>query len=366
MKSIVKIVSVVLVITSIFLTLSACGGVEDEIIGMWYDEDGDVLSVQKDGTYNFEGEYGSGTWKILDDNVTIEFTDFYGMTKNIEIIEDSLGVYIFYHQERLYKDSYPSEEEISKQEEEISKEKEKNATILDAFNGVSYEVGGISPYCKITINTQNCSEEVQNYVTFKTDKDFYSNGDNAIITATLSSSTEEVVYKLKSTTNEYNISGQAEYLTSLNGVDLTLLKSELNDFVTAQKGSATGTHYPFGHYSAYVITSLDAATNEDIAYLSSLKKIKQEIFNETGIFNSLSFLYSIKFTDRSDTHHNAYISITANNLVKNPDGSIRWGTEDLGDYDFICKSSDKSIEDCINTNIMCNSENYNISKIEIK
>lgn len=366
MKKTVKIVSIALAIISIFLSLSACGGKENEIVGMWYDDDGEVLNVQKDGTYNFDGEYGSGTWKILDDKETIEFTDFYGMTKNIEITEDDLGVYIFYHQERLYKDAYPSEEEISEQEEEISKEREKNATELDAFDGISYEVNGISPYCKVTINTQNCDELVQKYVTFKLDKETYANGENAIITATLSNNTGEENYKLRSMTDEYIVHGAAEYLTSINNVDLSLLKEELADFIVAQKGSAIGSQFPFGHYHAFMLKSLDTVKDENTTYFSSLKAIKKDVFKDTEIFNSLSCIYSIKFTDRNDNSYNAYICITANNLVKNSDGSIRWGTENLEDYDFVCKSSDKSVEDCITVNVMNNSDNYNITKVEIK
>lgn len=152
MKKIVKIVSIALAIISIFLSLSACGGKEKEIIGMWYDDDGEVLNVQKDGTYNFEGEYGSGTWKILDDKETIEFTDFYGMTKNIEITQDDLGIYIFYHQERLYKDAYPSQtEDDANQNDEMVDD--------NVVSKISIEEAGLfSSGCAWVVYNENVTE----------------------------------------------------------------------------------------------------------------------------------------------------------------------------------------------------------------
>lgn len=52
---------------------------------------------------------------------------------------------------------------------------------IDPFKGIAYEVGGISPYCTIAINTQKCSEEAQNHVTYTLDKEQYCNGDTAVI-----------------------------------------------------------------------------------------------------------------------------------------------------------------------------------------
>ena len=372
-KQMLKSISIILAVTAILLCFSACGKTEDEIIGKWYDSEGDVLRVQKDGTYNFEGEYGSGTWKILDDE-TIEFMDFYGMTYDIEIIEDDYGTYIFYHSEKLYKDSYPSDEETQDDDydyndsgsilgEDSDTDNNSYSKKLDAFSGISFETSGISPYCTVAINTQKCDELVQQYVTFKTDKETYANGETAIISATLASYTGGETYELRSATMEYKISGMPEYLESLDGVDLTLLKDELADFVVSQKGQAT-TSNPFDH-PIWVI-SIDSVKEETPSYFSSLKKIKKDMYENNGIYNSFYNIYTVKATNINNEPRTIYVAITANNLVKNPDGSIRWGTNNLGDYDFVCKTSDKSLEDCVTVNIMSQNENYNISKVDIK
>lgn len=379
MKKTVKLVSIVLMIISILLSLSACGGIEDDIIGMWYDDDGNVLSVQKDGTYNFNGEYGSGTWKILDDDETIEFTDFYGMTKNIEITEDDLGQYIFYHQEKLYKDAYPSEEEISRQEEEISKEREKNATELDAFDGISYEVSGISPYCKVTINVQNCDELVKRYVTFKLDKETYANGENAIVTATLSKNTGDTAYKLKSNESQYMISGQAEYIYSEQQIDKELFEKEVNDVITASISSSVGTNIlcdvsdrDFLDYESrlpnanfYARNGIKKVTSTYKAtYLSCIKEQKKSMVNAYVPYNRLSYIYCLDVQGDVNgvmCEGKLYVNITAENIVKLPDGSILWNNEKC---DFKIDTGVDGFDNCVANTVMSNSDNYNISKVE--
>ena len=96
MKKAKRIIGAVLIFALLALTLSACGK-SSKITGVWYNEKGETLNVQQDGSYNYEGEYGTGTWKILDDKKTIEFRDFYGETTNVELVKDDLGEKIKYH-----------------------------------------------------------------------------------------------------------------------------------------------------------------------------------------------------------------------------------------------------------------------------
>ena len=230
MKKAKRIIGAVLIFALLALTLSACGK-SSEITGVWYNEKGETLNVQQDGSYNYEGEYGTGTWKVLDDKKTIEFRDFYGETTNVELVKDDLGEKIKYHGYDFYKDSYPSDDAISEN-------REKNAQTLDAFAGISYEVSGVSPYCQLTVNTQGCSEEVQKYVTFELDKEKYANGDTAVVKAVLANNTGDTMYKLDSATANFEIKGQAEYISSVEGCDFTKLKAELADYITAAFANA--------------------------------------------------------------------------------------------------------------------------------
>lgn len=51
--------------------------------------------------------------------------------------------------------------------------------------------------------------------------------------------------------------------------------------------------------------------------------------------------------------------------MKTADGTIKWGKENADDFDFVAESADGSIENCVTTLIMCNKDNYNITKVTV-
>lgn len=363
-RSIALIIGIILLLS----TVSACAPAGQTPVGKWYNEKGKCLDVRSDGSWKLESNYGTGTWKYLEDKVTIEFTDFYGDTQVSEINEDELGKYIdFGYYGDFYKDSYPSKDKI----DEV---KAKNAIKIDAFKNLSYEVSGISPYCKITINNSACSDEVQKYVSYSFDKEYYKNGESAIITAELYGNIDGENYILESSETTYTVSDQPEYITNLDDVDLSLLKQELTDVITAEKSKATGGDYlfTFPHWAAggTNFKSCDKIVADDIYFLSlkSIKISEYDMYNTP--FNQIAFTYSVDYTwENTNSHENGsdtlWINLNAGNLVKYPDGSIKWGYESLESYDFKCSYSEIGLEDCITTTIMNLSDNYNISKVEI-
>lgn len=98
-----KIIALLLTVLLLACTLISCGSVSSEIKGKWYTDKGWCLDVRSDGTYNYEKEYGTGTWKVLDDGETVEFKDFYGDTTEFKLQEDENGQYISYSGRRFYK-----------------------------------------------------------------------------------------------------------------------------------------------------------------------------------------------------------------------------------------------------------------------
>ena len=87
--------STILTLTLMLCVLSACGtNSENAIIGKWYNDNGKCLDIRSDGSYKLEDSYGTGTWKFLDDNETIEFTDVYGDTNETIVGKDDKGDYI--------------------------------------------------------------------------------------------------------------------------------------------------------------------------------------------------------------------------------------------------------------------------------
>lgn len=251
-----------------------------------------------------------------------------------------------------------------------------NTASLNAFAGIEYTVSGISPYCTIAVNTQNCDEAVQKYVTYTTDKDYYKNGDTATITAELSGHTGDENYTLSSVSSTYTVNGQPEYITSLDGVDISELKSELSDKVSAEKAATSSSTYLFGVAAVELNEVRSLFENEfkscdnideKATYLSALKPIKTSEFNQEKMpYNVLSFFYSVDYTyadSEYTTKGTLWLNVSAVNIVKYPDGSVKWGSKSTDDYDFTFQTSLKGLEDCISTTVMCNSDNYNISEI---
>lgn len=76
----------------LLFTLCACGGVEGKLTGSWYVEGSSspAFSLHSDGTCEISGEYGAGTWSVVDDK-TLKLTNFYGETESAPIKSISGG-----------------------------------------------------------------------------------------------------------------------------------------------------------------------------------------------------------------------------------------------------------------------------------
>lgn len=382
-----KTIGIILVLTVLMTLLSGCGSGKKSVVGQWYNEKGKCLDVRSDGSYKLEGSYGTGTWKYLEDKVTVEFTDFYGDTHESEINEDELGQYITIGgYGDFYKDSYPSEDKIA----EV---KAKNAESADPFEGIACEVSGISPYCKITVNNKS-GGDAQRYITYKLDKDFYSNGETAVITAELSENTGDKSYVLSRTEYEYKVENQPEYVTDLTGIDSSKLKTELNDKIKAGVSASIGTDKIFGEgvnnyyertdayksYDGQIYFTFDkkvesVSENLNSVYFSYLKEQKENLFGDRMAYNICSFVYCMDFPvtvnvtlrDTGDKALNIpckiFVNIYAINLVKNPDGSIYCGNELC---DFNAYQCPDGTDYLIANTIMNNSDNYNITKVDFQ
>lgn len=76
--------------------LNADGTVnQNYLIGKWYNKDDVCLDIRENGKYKLYGDYGLGSWIILDDKSTVEFSDFYGEIIDSSVGEDNTGFYIY-------------------------------------------------------------------------------------------------------------------------------------------------------------------------------------------------------------------------------------------------------------------------------
>lgn len=366
-----RIISIILIFAILVTCFSGCkASNKKSIVGQWYNEKGKCLDIRSDGTWNLEDSYGTGTYKLLDDKETFEFTDFYGDTQESKINEDDLGQYIdFGYYGDFYKDAYPSKEEIEKV-------KAKNAISLNPFEGIKYEVSGISPYCKIAINNQGCSNEVRKYVTYILNKDYYANGETAVVTAVIAPNTGENSYMLSSNSAQYNVLGQDEYITHIEENDLNILKNEINDKINALISASIGSNQlcdvsdmnildyetRLSDANFYMRNGITKVTPEySTAYFSTLKKE-----NSNRIYNCCSFIYCLNVEgDVNGTicKGKLFINLSAVNIVKNKNGLLTWNDEKC---DFSIAASYEGIDNLVSNTVMSNSDVYNISQIEVK
>lgn len=374
--------------------ISSSSLLEDEdVIGEWYDHDNKRLKIGERGVYEREiddDEIEEGVWKILDSKtITLNITQG-SYTKKIrgEVKTNEKGTYIDFDERYssnghgygnhiYYKNKYPSESSTSTDsylddtsttyDEKISK------TELDPFDGATFEVTGVSPYLTLTVNNSGCQSEVQNCVTYTLDKEQYANGDTAVITASFMEPNSSGNYTLAETEKTYSIKDQPEYITSLDGIDLTTLESELDDYMTAKTSESIDTNYLFNIGAHDGVTSVNYISVDKIElqekYLISLKKNKIE--NNDKFFNSINYIYQISTTTGlpeigySPKDSKIYVNVSAYNVVKYPDGSLKWGLEDPDSYQFEYQSSDKGVNNLVTTTITVLSDNYNITKIDI-
>lgn len=148
-----KAMSLLLLVCMLMAIFSGCSSDEGAIVGKWYNEYGECLRVSSDGSWAIVDSIYKGTWSLLDDNVTYQFVSNTAGKVTTEIETDKLGKYIFFGGFGvMYKDAYPGDSQGSTAQPESESEELRNLTQIDPFDGIQYEVGGISPFCTIAIN----------------------------------------------------------------------------------------------------------------------------------------------------------------------------------------------------------------------
>ena len=385
MKRILCLLLSLVMVVSVF---ASCGG-KKGIVGRWYNSSGKCLDIRDDNTYVCEGSYGTGTWRKVDGG-NFELVDFYGSVSPIVVETDENGKeYIKYNSKRYYRDQYPAESTSAATEAPTTTpivttpvtqapattpvttppiETDPPLLRLNPFHNIQFVVSGISPYCTVTVNNSNCSANVQQYVEYELDKDYYANGEKVVVKATVNYRGKDKFILTSDQYSEYTVTNQPEYVTSLQNVDLTGLRAELADYIAAGKAKISADPYDLFtlYYRANVdgrdFVSVTSMTNVKTAF-STLKANKYSDFRlGSKCFNRVSFVYKTDYTTKGDIGKGtAWFNISAENVVRYPDGRIEWGTKTIGARDFVCEHSTQGEEACVNATIMLNASNYNIA-----
>lgn len=363
-----KILAVLLAALLVAGSLSGCGTGNRQLVGKWYDKDGRCLDLRKNGTWQMDGLYGSGTWERLDDDY-IELTDFYGEIDEGELCEDANGSYIHYYGRDFYKGEYPDAEQDDQSPEEILPqdqigdttpvETEPQAVDVDPFEGLSIEVTGVSPFCKLMVNNAGCSEDAQLYVEYTTDAAYYQNGDTAVVTASLNRSASAGDYVLTETQMTFEVENQPQYITSAEGVDLSLLESEVQDLITAKAAAALNSPYLFDADYRVGTHLAIKETTQNAVYLTSRKMQKHEV--DTAVHNSIIYIYTVTTWTHNESYFSLHVAVHAQNVILYPDGSITWGGSNL---ELVTEKDHNGLEAIIASQITSQTADYNITKLE--
>ena len=74
------------------LFITSCGGnLENDILGTWYETEStiapDAFVLYSDGTCEISGEYGSGTWSLVNEN-QLKLVNYYGEVIGVYEVKD--------------------------------------------------------------------------------------------------------------------------------------------------------------------------------------------------------------------------------------------------------------------------------------
>lgn len=231
---------------------------------------------------------------------------------------------------------------------------------IDVFEGLKLEFSGMSPFIACNIVTGECSDFAKQFVRFQADKEYYANGDSVIITANYSpmDATAEQV-RVMQTEKQYTVDGNhAEYLASLDGVDLTPLQNAMRDQLHLKQKASGGTSYFVG--TSIGGTYSELVSEEEKGNTFIVLREKEMFANSNDVPYNQYIIYTqcnIKtevawFMTSVPDKYTVDVLIIANNLYIDENGALKWDAEmqskallssDAGDLssNYIAKQQDK-------------------------
>lgn len=231
---------------------------------------------------------------------------------------------------------------------------------LDPFEKLEITYIGVSPYIEASIDSTKCDSMVNQYVQFNIENNYLRNGDTFTVSAVYNEhDAEEYGFKITSDTHTYTVEKQPEYVTSLEGLDLKSLESELDDKLTVTTTANTGDSR-FAHVSFWGSFQSIIEQKHIASYLITLKPSFEEKYS-TGFFGGYKYNRYIKIyeytIDIKNKEKTIYVAVCADNINKSTDNVISWDAElDSWGYD--------DYDRLVNELITSNKEFYNVSEIK--
>lgn len=328
--------------------------------------DGTKIDVFEGLEVTYEGMSGKG-YAIFDTNNCCNFVQNYvtfGYSKENLSNGDKITVTANYSEENANNELVIIEN--NKKEFTVSGLQE--PIEIDPFEKLTITYTGASPYIKVAVDSTKCDFIVNQYIQFDIEDKYLRNGDTFTVTAVYNEyESEEYGFIVKTDSKTYTVKNQPEYVTSLDGLELKNLQSEIDDKLSVVT-SAKEKDSKFANVN--LDGKFDSITSKKLKskYLISLKTSFEDKFNDGwNSYNYNRYLqiyeYDVKnviyYSEPEIRQNKVYVLVYVDNIQKNADGTISW------DIELNSKGYD-NYDDLISDYVTSQKQYYNVSEIKDK
>lgn len=263
--------------------------------------------------------------------------------------------------------NYSSNSTSSEESSEIST----NLKKIDPFKNLKITYTGSSPYIKASTDSTQCDSTVNKYFEFKTEDKYLRNGDEFTVTAVYNADNlEEDGFYIDTDTQTYVVDAQPEYITSVDGLDLSALQSELNDKLTATTATSNGDYssWFFPTFAGIQLSGWFSSVKSKTLKATYLLSLKNQYENKYGNDSNTKYYnryiqiyeYIVNQKEKDGTakgQKRIYVIIYANNLANDGKGVLSWDLElDSKGYE--------EYNSAVNDYVTSKKEYYNVSEIK--
>lgn len=228
---------------------------------------------------------------------------------------------------------------------------------IDPFEKLEITYTGASPYIKAIADSTKCDRMINQYIQFNIEDCYLKNGDTFTVTAIYNEyDAEENGFIVTNDTKTYTVENQPEYVTSLDGLDLKSLQSELDDKLTVTTNANQGDSR---FADIYLWSSFQSIAEKKYrtSYLVSLKTNFENKFDRRN-YNYNRYIQLYEYTiNTKEAQKKIYVAVYVNNICKNSDGTISWDIE-LGSM------GNENYDTVVNTFATSHKEFYNVKEIK--
>lgn len=270
-----------------------------------------------------------------------------------------LNILMFSACESNDKDKNPFLEYAEKEENSQETEESQYETI-DPFEGLEVQFDGASPYLTIGFNNSKCRQEVQDYVTFTCEQEFFANGDVVTVKAEYNiNNLNELGLTIEIDEKTYEVSGFPEYVNDISKIDTSVLDKEIQEYMDAHYLDMSG---GFGMVMDIMGAGISGAYGFDKFINSEVEETylcvrKPNKLDKDEDYNFYYKVYKNTYSLEGDHTEEIYVCIYVKNIVSYTDGTLKYESE-------LRHNADESKEDAFYDGISSKKEDYNVSKVE--